>query len=80
MGVKPGVAKISDLKGKTVAVTSGTNTAQKIAALGLKIVDGRSFHGLSLNVAMDLAPYASIDACGFPGLKSVDLASLGVAA
>lgn len=50
---------------------------QKIAALGLKIVNGRSFHGLSLNVAMDLAPYANIDACGYPGLKSVDMASLG---
>jgi lipoyl(octanoyl) transferase len=51
---------------------------QKVAALGLKIVNGRSFHGVSLNVAMDLAPYAGIDACGYPGLKSVDLATLGV--
>ena len=51
---------------------------QKIAALGLKIVNGRSFHGLSLNVAMDLAPYAAIDACGYPGLKTVDLKSLGI--
>lgn len=50
---------------------------QKIAALGLKIVNGRSFHGLSLNVAMDLAPYGRIDACGYPGLKSIDLATLG---
>ena len=53
---------------------------QKIAALGLKIVNGRSFHGLSLNVAMDLTPYASIDACGYPGLKTTDLKSLGVEA
>lgn len=53
---------------------------QKIAALGLKITQGRSFHGLSFNVAMDLAPYASIDACGYPGLKSIDMASLGVRA
>jgi lipoyl(octanoyl) transferase len=51
---------------------------QKVAALGLKIVNGRSFHGLSLNIAMDLAPYARIDACGYPGLKSIDMASLGV--
>ena len=51
---------------------------QKIAALGLKIVNGRSFHGVSLNVAMDLAPYAAIDACGYPGLRSIDMASLGV--
>lgn len=52
---------------------------KKIAALGLKIVNGRSFHGASLNVAMDLRPYDAIDACGYPGLKSIDLASLGVA-
>ena len=51
---------------------------QKIAALGLKIVNGRSFHGLSINVAMDLSPYARIDACGYPGLKSIDMKSLGV--
>jgi lipoyl(octanoyl) transferase len=50
----------------------------KIAALGLKIVNGRSFHGMSLNVAMDLEPYAHIDACGYPGLRSIDMASLGV--
>jgi len=52
---------------------------QKVAALGLKIVNGRSLHGLSVNVAMDLSPYASIDACGYPGLKSVDMALLGAA-
>lgn len=51
---------------------------QKIAALGLKIVNGRSFHGLSLNVAMDLSAYSSIDACGDPGLVSTDLRTLGV--
>ena len=51
--------------------------SHKVAALGLKIVNGRSFHGLSLNVAMDLAPYERIDACGFPGLKSIDMAALG---
>ena len=51
---------------------------QKIAALGLKIAGGRSFHGVSLNVAMDLSPYDAIDACGYPGLRTVDLRSLGV--
>ncbi len=53
---------------------------QKIAALGLKIVNGRSFHGVALNVSMDLAPYAKIDACGYPGLRSIDMRSLGAAA
>ncbi len=40
----------------------------KIAALGLKIKNGCSYHGLSLNVAMDLAPFAAINPCGYPGL------------
>ncbi len=52
----------------------------KVAALGLKIVNGRSFHGASLNVAMDLGPYAAIDACGYPGLRSIDMQGLGVIA
>ena len=53
---------------------------QKVAALGLKIVNGRSFHGLSLNVSMDLAPYDVIDACGYEGLETIDLATLEVVA
>lgn len=53
---------------------------QKVAALGLKIVNGRSFHGLSLNVAVDLSRYAPIDACGYPGLVTTDLRTLGVVA
>jgi len=50
----------------------------KIAALGIKITGGCSFHGLALNVAMDLEPFGRIDPCGYPGLRAVDLASLGV--
>ncbi len=51
----------------------------KIAALGIKVAGGRSYHGVALNVAMDLRPYALIDACGYAGLAVVDLATLGVA-
>ncbi len=40
----------------------------KIAALGLRVRRGRSYHGISLNVAMDLAPFGGIDPCGLPGL------------
>lgn len=54
-----------------------TNLA-KIAALGIKVTGGRSYHGVALNVAMDLTPYALIDPCGYAGLKVVDLATLGV--
>ena len=53
---------------------------QKIAALGLKISNGCSFHGVSLNAAMDLAPFLDIDPCGYPGLKTIDMATLGVKA
>ncbi len=52
----------------------------KIAALGIKVAGGCSYHGIALNVAMDLAPYALIDPCGYAGLQVVDLATLGVEA
>ncbi len=52
----------------------------KIAALGIKVAGGCSYHGVALNVAMDLAPYALIDPCGYAGLRVVDLATLGVKA
>jgi lipoyl(octanoyl) transferase len=50
----------------------------KIAALGIKVSNHRSYHGLALNVAMDLSPYDGINPCGYPGLRTVDLATLGV--
>ena len=50
----------------------------KIAALGVRIMRGCSLHGLALNVRMDLEPFDRINPCGYPGLRSVDLASLGV--
>ena len=50
----------------------------KIAALGIKVSRGCTYHGLSFNVAMDLAPFLAIDPCGYKGLLAVDLATLGV--
>jgi lipoyl(octanoyl) transferase len=50
----------------------------KIAALGVRIRNGCSYHGVALNVAMDLKPFSGIDPCGYPGLATVDLATLGV--
>ena len=50
----------------------------KIAALGLKVRNGCTYHGLAMNVAMDLAPFADIDPCGFPGLAVTQLADFGV--
>lgn len=50
----------------------------KVAALGIKVSNHRTYHGVSLNVAMDLAPFAGINPCGYPGLATVDLAKIGV--
>jgi lipoyl(octanoyl) transferase len=52
----------------------------KIAALGLRIRRGCSYHGLSLNVKMDLAPFRAIDPCGHVGLEVTQLRDLGVEA
>ena len=50
----------------------------KIAALGVKVSKHCTYHGLALNVAMDLAPFGRIHPCGYAGLRTVDLATLGV--
>ena len=50
----------------------------KIAALGIKVSRHRAYHGVALNVAMDLEPFSRIDPCGYAGLTTVDLARLGV--
>ena len=50
----------------------------KIAAVGLRIARGCSYHGLALNVDLDLEPFARIDPCGYPGLRSTRMADLGV--
>ena len=49
----------------------------KIAALGIKVSRGCSYHGVALNVAMDLEPFSRIDPCGYAGLPTVDLSTLG---
>jgi lipoyl(octanoyl) transferase len=59
---------------------SAAHAGAKIAALGLKIRNGCSYHGVSLNVAMDLEPFLAINPCGYAGLETVDMATLGVAA
>ncbi len=59
---------------------AGAHAGAKIAALGLKIRNGCSYHGVSLNVKMDLQPFLAINPCGYVGLETVDMATLGVAA
>ena len=55
------------------------NREAKIAALGLRIRHGCSYHGLAVNIAMELAPFNDIDPCGYPGLAVTQLADFGIA-
>ena len=50
----------------------------KIAALGIRVVRGRAYHGLALNVDMDLSPFNAIDPCGYPGLRVTQMKDLGI--
>jgi lipoyl(octanoyl) transferase len=50
----------------------------KVAALGLRIRNGCSYHGVSLNVDMDLSPFAAINPCGYAGLKVVQTTDLNI--
>jgi lipoyl(octanoyl) transferase len=50
----------------------------KIAALGIKVSRHCTYHGVALNVAMDLAPFQRINPCGYQGLQTVDLSTIGV--
>ena len=52
----------------------------KIAALGVKVSKHCTYHGVALNISMDLQPFERINPCGYAGLKTVDLATLGVVA
>ncbi len=52
--------------------------ARKIAALGLRVKQGACYHGLSLNVDMDLVPFSYINPCGYQGMEVIDIKSLGV--
>lgn len=61
-----------------VAAAGAFDGLGKIAALGIKVSRHCSYHGVALNVAMDLSPFACINPCGYAGLQTVDLATLGV--
>lgn len=61
--------------GVYVAAPDGAPGA-KIASLGIKVTRGCSYHGVALNVAMDLEPFSRINPCGYPGLAVTDLRSL----
>lgn len=50
----------------------------KIAALGVKVSRHCTYHGVALNVAMDLSPFEAINPCGYAGLRTVDLSTIGI--
>lgn len=52
----------------------------KVAALGIRVTRGRAYHGLAVNVDMDLTPFSAIDPCGYPGLAVTQTRDLGIAA
>jgi lipoyl(octanoyl) transferase len=49
----------------------------KVAALGIRVRRGCTFHGLAFNIAMDLEPFARINPCGYAGLEVVSMLDLG---
>ncbi len=59
-----------------VYVSDGPYAGAKIAALGLKVTRSCCFHGLALNVAMDLEPFSRINPCGYPGLAVTQVKDL----
>lgn len=78
----PGIfVRLADPGGHERAVSNAVDPfagLAKVAALGVKVSNQRTYHGVALNVAMDLQPFTRINPCGYAGLKSVDLATLGV--
>jgi lipoyl(octanoyl) transferase len=71
---KPGAPGIYIAKQNQASPYEGA----KIAALGLKITKQCSYHGLALNVAMDMRPFDAIHPCGYEGLQTIDMKTLGI--
>ncbi|SMN10988.1 Octanoate-[acyl-carrier-protein]-protein-N-octan oyltransferase [uncultured Candidatus Thioglobus sp.] len=51
---------------------------KKIAALGIRVSKGCSYHGLAININMDLSPYAKINPCGYPDLQIIQMKDIGI--
>lgn len=75
----PGIyVKVDAPGGNAVVRTDDFAGLGKIAALGIKVSRHCTYHGVALNVAMDLEPFARINPCGYAGLRTVDLSTIGV--
>jgi lipoyl(octanoyl) transferase len=67
------------IRGERLAGAPGVYVdGAKIAALGLRVKGGCCYHGVALNVDMELAPFSAINPCGYPGLRVTQLRDLGV--
>ena len=69
-----------DAPGVYVPRSSKDDELVKIAAIGLKVSRGCTYHGVALNNAMNLEPFDRINPCGYSGLRTVDMATMGVRA
>ena len=73
---------VIDLLGSTAMRRAGAPgvyvNGAKVAALGIRVIKGRAYHGVALNVDMDLAPFSAIDPCGYPGLAVTQTRNLGL--
>lgn len=74
----PGAKREPGAPGVYVCLDGAGSRPAKIAALGIKVRNGCTYHGVSLNVDMDLSPFDGINPCGYAGLRTVDMASCGV--
>jgi len=80
----PGIYVRLDNPGSHAALTGPINPLDpfrglgKIAALGIKVSRHFTYHGVALNVAMDLEPFSRINPCGYAGLITTDLSTIGV--
>ena len=81
----PGIyVRLDDPRSHAVLAQGPKNTTPdftglgKIAALGIKVSRHCTYHGVALNVAMDLSPFSRIDPCGYPSLQTVDLSTIVV--
>ena len=70
--------RLDGAPGVYVDRNDGSSYPAKIAALGLRIRHGCSYHGLSLNVDMELAPFSAINPCGYAGMPVTQVRDLGV--
>lgn len=70
-----GIAAMRRAGAPGVYVCDDGHPGAKIASIGIRVTEGCSWHGVALNVAMDLSPFDGIDPCGYPGLVVTDMRS-----